>query len=173
MSGISNAAQLFAALIGAEAIAVNFSVTYCPSVDWQPADGGPSPPGSLETQPFFSMRLIPLLYPGLAVIGSLSSSLSYYISPLGYPTHPWEHFTLRAGPGSPRSVGHARADDIVIFMQKGSMAPLFKDTATIKECVSLDAISHQLQKLGPPSACSGVASKRGPTLHQSQSQSQN
>lgn len=53
---------------------------------WQLADGGLSQ-GSLETQPF-SMYLILLLYAELTVIGSLSSSLSYYISPFGYPVYP-------------------------------------------------------------------------------------
>lgn len=68
-------------------------------LDWQLTDGG-LPPGSLETQPF-SMCLILLLHPEPTVIGSLSSPLSYYVSPLGYPTYPWEHFTLRASPASP------------------------------------------------------------------------
>lgn len=61
-------------------------------VDWQLTDGGPSL-GTIETQPF-TMCLILLCDSELTVIGSLSSSLSYYISPLGYPTYPWEHFTL-------------------------------------------------------------------------------
>lgn len=48
---------------------------------------------SLHTQSF-SMCLILLLYPELTVIGNLSSSLSYYISPPGYPTYLWEYFKL-------------------------------------------------------------------------------
>lgn len=34
----------------------------------------------------------------LTVIGNLSSSLSYYISPLGYPTNPWDYFTQPSPP---------------------------------------------------------------------------
>lgn len=34
----------------------------------------------------------------LTVIGNLSSSLSYYTSPLGDPTDPWDYFTRRRPP---------------------------------------------------------------------------
>lgn len=96
--------DIFLCLLLSLTIRILFGLLLIFPADWQLTDGGPSL-GSLETQPF-SMCLILLLYPELTVIGNLSSSLSYYISPLGYPVYPWEYFTLQPSPTSPPSVGH-------------------------------------------------------------------
>lgn len=89
---LETTAQLIIMLVCILLLAVitrNYNIVWIPTllliflVGWQLTDGGLSQ-GSLEMPPF-SMYLILLLYAELTVIGSLSSSPSYYISPFGYP----------------------------------------------------------------------------------------
>lgn len=61
--------------------------------EWQLSDGGTFP-GESRNVAFLNMP-DPA---SLTVIGNLSLLLSYYAPRLGYPTNPWDYFTLRRPP---------------------------------------------------------------------------